>query len=83
MELLKVGHHGSDTSTDPLLLERAGPELALVSVGRTNRYGHPAPEVLERLRRHGVPVRRTDLEGSISVIALEDGSFTVRAHGRR
>jgi competence protein ComEC len=79
VEVLKVGHHGSDTSTDALLLARARPELALISVGRNNRYGHPAPEVLDRLNRSGARVRRTDREGSISVLGRPDGSYSVTA----
>jgi competence protein ComEC len=83
LEVLKVAHHGSDTSTDSLLLARGGAELALVSVGRYNRYGHPAPAVLARLRRAGVEVRRTDHEGTVSVRARRDGSYTVEAERRR
>jgi len=77
VEVLKVGHHGSDTSTDSLLLARARPELALISVGRFNRYGHPAPEVLALLERAGARVRRTDREGTISVLGRPDGSYSV------
>lgn len=76
-ELLKVGHHGSDTSTDSLLLAALRPELAIVSVGRFNRYGHPDPAVLGRLERAGVTVHRTDRAGTISVVARRDGSSTV------
>ncbi|HSG46349.1 MAG TPA: hypothetical protein VLA43_00915, partial [Longimicrobiales bacterium] len=77
IEVLKVAHHGSDTSTDSLLLARAGPSLALLSVGRGNRYGHPHPDVLARLHRAGIEVRRTDLEGTLRVRARRDGTFTV------
>lgn len=77
LEVLKVGHHGSDTSTDPLLLEDARPALALISVGRFNRYGHPDPEVLARLERSGARVHRTDREGTISVLGRPDGSYSV------
>jgi competence protein ComEC len=77
IEVLKVGHHGSDTSTDSLLLVRTRPEVALISVGGSNRYGHPAPEVLGRLERSGVEVRRTDLEGTLSVVARPDGRYEV------
>jgi competence protein ComEC len=76
-ELLKVGHHGSDTSTDSLLLAAIRPELAIVSVGRFNRYGHPDPAVLGRLVRAGVTVHRTDRAGTITVVARRDGSSTV------
>ena len=79
VEVLKVGHHGSDTSTDPLLLATARPEVALVSVGRYNRYGHPAREVLRRLEDSGARVHRTDQEGTISVLGRPDGRYSVTA----
>ncbi len=77
VEVLKVAHHGSDTSTDSLLLARARPGVAVVSVGRGNRYGHPSPRVVRRLEAAGVPVRRTDREGTIRIEARRDGSFRV------
>jgi competence protein ComEC len=82
IEVLKVAHHGSDTSTDSLLLVRADPSLALISVGRGNRYGHPHPDVLARLHRAGVEVRRTDQEGTLRVRARRDGRFTVMVERR-
>lgn len=66
IDILKVGHHGSASSTGEELLEGFRPRLALIGVG-ANVYGHPTPAVLERLHRHGVAVRRTDLEGAIRV----------------
>jgi competence protein ComEC len=82
IHLLKVGHHGSGTSTDPLFLATAQPELALISVGARNRYGHPAPAVLERLRAAGARVHRTDVEGTVRVIVRGDGTVRVRGgHG--
>ncbi len=83
LEVLKVGHHGSLTSTDPALLAHAHPALALVSVGRRNRYGHPAPRVLERLASAGALVHRTDREGTLSVLGRRDGAWVVRAWGAR
>jgi competence protein ComEC len=77
VEVLKVGHHGSDTSTDPVLLDLARPQVALISVGRSNRYGHPAPEVLMRLEERGAWVRRTDRQGTITVLGRRDGSYAV------
>jgi competence protein ComEC len=74
-EVLKVGHHGSRTSTSGALLEAASPQLALISVGRDNRYGHPSPEVLARLVRRGVHVLRTDERGSIVIRAWRSGSM--------
>lgn len=62
-EVLQVGHHGSETSTSQEFLQAVGPEVAIISVGKNNRYGHPHQEVLERLKR--VTVYRTDQDGDI------------------
>lgn len=82
LEILKVGHHGSGTSTDSLLLARAQPRIALVSAGRGNRYGHPDPEILARLERSGSRVWRTDQHGTVSVVGRRDGTYTVSAEKR-
>ena len=68
VDVLKVGHHGSRTATSDGWLAEARPETAVISVGRGNRYGHPAPEVLGRLARHGAAVRRTDRDGTITLL---------------
>jgi competence protein ComEC len=78
-DLLKVGHHGSSTSTSEDLLSAARPGVALVSAGRRNRYGHPAPVVLHRLARHRVRVLRTDELGTITVQASRGGQVRVLA----
>ncbi|HEY5545647.1 MAG TPA: DNA internalization-related competence protein ComEC/Rec2 [Gemmatimonadaceae bacterium] len=86
-DVLKVGHHGSATSTTPPLLEAVEPRLALVSVGAGNRYGHPSPEVLGALRSRGAQALRTDDGGSIVVgidgtdnlqVSTEDSRWTLR-----
>lgn len=66
-DVLKVGHHGSDSSTSKAFLAAADPSLAIISVGEGNRYGHPTQEVLDRLAEANVPVLRTDLEGTIII----------------
>jgi len=71
-DVLKVGHHGSKTSTTAPLLDAVRPRIALVSVGAGNRYGHPSPEVMSALRARGTQVLRTDDAGS--VIVAVDGS---------
>jgi competence protein ComEC len=76
-DLLKVAHHGSTTSTAEAILEAATPRLAVISVGRTNRYGHPAPQVLERLERHEIEVLRTDLAGNITLRTGPDGRIQI------
>lgn len=78
IEVLKVGHHGSDTSTDPLLLDAIRPRVALISAGRGNRYGHPTAGVLESLRTRGIDIWRTDRDGTVSVVGRRDGRWSVR-----
>ena len=65
-DILKVGHHGSDTSTSPELLLSLTPEVAVISVGHGNRYGHPDQQVIARLEAIGADIRRTDVEGTIT-----------------
>lgn len=66
-DILKVGHHGSRTSTSEAFLGRVSPEHAVISVGKQNRYGHPAPVTLERLRNHKVSVWNTAECGAVFV----------------
>lgn len=66
IELLVVGHHGSKTSTGEVLLDTVRPELAAISVGEGNSYGHPTQEVLERLSQRGITIYRTDLSGTLT-----------------
>ncbi|MDE2125315.1 MAG: MBL fold metallo-hydrolase [Armatimonadetes bacterium] len=63
--VLKVGHHGSKTSSTPELLARAHPQVAVISVGAHNRYGHPSPSVVRRLNQDGIRVYRTDINGAV------------------
>jgi competence protein ComEC len=67
IDILKVGHHGSDTSTGQELLDRIQPEVAIMSVGKNNDYGHPSTFVVERLQRNGAKVYRTDLDGTVRI----------------
>lgn len=64
-EYIKIGHHGSNGSTSNALLERADPEVALISCGKNNRYGHPGKELLERLE--GICILRTDQQGALTI----------------
>lgn len=77
-DVLKVGHHGSATSTSRELLAAVAPTHALISAGRGNRYGHPHPVVLARLARHGARVYRTDRQGSVVVRGDAAGHIEVR-----
>lgn len=72
VEVLKVGHHGSDTSTGYRFLNEVDPEYGVISVGEDNSYGHPHEEPMSRLNQAGVTVLRTDEMGTI--VARTDGS---------
>jgi competence protein ComEC len=65
-DLLKVGHHGSATSTTPEILQSVKPSVAVISVGFRNSFGLPKPDVLERLQNSGVRVYRTDVNGAVT-----------------
>jgi len=71
-DVLKVAHHGSKSSSGSDFLEAVSPEIAVISAGKDNRYGHPHQEVLETLERYGITVLRTDRNGDIKIIS--DGS---------
>ncbi len=64
-DILKLGHHGSKTSSCDEFIKFTTPEMAIISCGKNNKYGHPNQEVLHILKRNNVPYRRTDEEGSI------------------
>lgn len=82
-QLLKVAHHGSRGSTGERWIARVRPRWAVISSGRKNRYGHPAPEVLHRLNRFGATVFRTDTSGAIVAESTGSGwSFRVRRNAR-
>ncbi len=68
--VLKVAHHGSDTSTTPEFLAVVNPQLAVISVGADNKFGHPSPEVMKRLKGKPGPekIYRTDEQGTIEFI---------------
>lgn len=64
-DILKIGHHGSKTSTSEEFLKIVSPDIAIIQSGRKNRYGHPAQEVLDRLAVIGAKLFRNDLDGDI------------------
>ena len=66
-DVLKVGHHGSKTSTSKGFVEAVSPEIAVISAGKNNFYGHPHQEVLDNLK--GVQILRTDLDGDIKIVS--------------
>jgi competence protein ComEC len=77
VRILKAAHHGSRTSTSRELLEYWRPQIAIISCGRGNTFGHPAPDVLTRLTSIGAAIYRTDLDGQIT---LDTDGRRVRIH---
>lgn len=74
--VLKAGHHGSKTSSSPLFVGYVSPEYAVFSRGCDNRYGHPAPEVVERFKQFEIPTLDTCLDGRITFAS--DGQIVTR-----
>ena len=75
--LLKVAHHGSKYSSTGPFLDAASPKAAVISVGYRNPFHLPAPSTLDRLKRRGIPVYRTDLEGSVQALCWPDGRLVL------
>lgn len=87
-DLLKVGHHGSKSSTSEFFLKTVAPRFAFIGVGENNRYRHPAKPVLSRLKSSGACILRTDEDGAIMMIfAAEKGEnqprVTSHVHGEK
>lgn len=71
-DVLKVGHHGSKNSTTQEFLDAVAPAIAIISAGEDNPYGHPSPELLERLEASGARVLRTDRDGAVHIVTDGD-----------
>ncbi len=76
-DVLKIGHHGSKTSSTEIFLNAVRPQMAVISAGRNNRYGHPHQEVVDRIRGMGIRLFRTDIDGDIEL--MSDGVRVRRA----
>jgi competence protein ComEC len=81
-DVLKVGHHGSETSSTPPFLDVVRPRVALVSVGEGNTYGHPSNDVMRALETRQAQVLRTDRDGNV-VVRFERDRLTIEANGER
>lgn len=77
-DVLKVGHHGSDSSSTAEFLDAVQPEYAVISCGEGNSYGHPHSEVIERLHAAGVQTYRTDKQGTITFVCDGNGGFDIQ-----
>jgi len=80
LDVLKIAHHGSDDAGLGALLDRTAPQLAVISVGADNSYGHPTAGTLATLAAHGVPVLRTDRDGTV-VLDVSRASVEIEAGG--
>ena len=69
VDVLKVGHHGSNTSSSINFLNQVSPEIAIISVGAENSYGLPKEKIIDRLKKIGTEIYRTDLDGTIQIIS--------------
>jgi competence protein ComEC len=67
-DVLKVAHHGSKNSTTPEFLSAVEPQVSIISAGEENPYGHPSPELVERLAESGTRIFRTDQHGAVQVV---------------
>lgn len=77
-DVLKVGHHGSSSSSSMDFLDAATPEYAVISYGEGNSYGHPHDEPLKRLAKIGAKVYRTDIEGTVTISCDGNDNFEVK-----
>jgi len=68
-DVLKISHHGSKTSSAEEFIAKVSPEVAVISAGKDNKYGHPSPETLEALEKYGINILRTDINGDIKIIS--------------
>ncbi len=76
-DVLRLGHHGSSTSTTSGFLDAVGPSVAVYSAGRDNRYGHPHTEVVERVAARGIPLFGTAENGTVTIVT-DGATFDVR-----
>ncbi len=84
VDFLKVGHHGSDSSSSMEFLEFLNPKNAVISVGGDNYYGHPSSTVIDNIytANKNVNLFRTDINGTISVFVDENGNYTIQTHDK-
>ena len=76
-EILKLGHHGSDTSNSEAFLDAISPEYGLISSGLGNKYEHPIKEIMQRMEERNIEVYRTYESGSVVItITTDDVSFS-------
>ena len=77
-DVLKVGHHGSESSTSDVFLDIVSPSYAVISVGKNNRFGLPDNSVLERLSKRGITLFRTDIDGDVYMTVDKEGKINIK-----
>lgn len=70
-EILKASHHGSKSANSEDFLKKVGPDFFVISVGANNRFGHPAPEIIDLVEKQNIKIKRTDLEGTIKIFGAQ------------
>lgn len=80
VDVLKVAHHGSSSSTSQELLKLIRPKIALISVGKDNFYGHPHQQTLQRLKDYGISIYRSDLQGMVTIFYYFDENYIDSYH---
>ena len=76
-DVIKIGHHGSASSTSSLLLDNVKPSVAMIGVKKNNIYKHPSKEVIERLKRKGIYILRTDLHGMFHILFYNNKNYYI------
>ena len=80
-DVIKVGHHGSSTSSTEAFIKQINPTIAVITVGENNRYNHPHQSVVDRLIRHGAEVYRTDKHGTV-IVQTDGYKITIQTKGK-
>lgn len=78
--ILKVAHHGSQTSSTDEFVKAVQPKIALIGVGKNNLYGHPSDEILQRLKNNNIKIYRTDKSGEISIYINKKGKIKIKTN---
>ena len=78
--ILKVAHHGSVTSSTEKFINKVNPKIALIGVGKDNKFGHPHDKIIKMLEFKGINIFRTDLDGEIILIVDKNGKIKIETH---
>ena len=76
--VLKVAHHGSKSSSINEFLTAVKPKIALIGVGKNNKFGHPADDVIQRLQKNKAKIYRTDFSGEIEMLIFKGGDVKIQ-----